>query len=164
MLFLYLYISINKDPLKMLRERKLIQKLLVRYMEMEAESNLGYKYWYTCLDEPETTFEVYSNMHTIGLRSRLPSHYAEVVMILFQCLWENDYTIIKNMHDSYAWEKNLKKRLFNYEFNGWIEAIETSFVICNGDVDCFEELPESEDASMEPVIYTIDQLIAMCDA
>jgi len=149
----------------MLLERKLIARLLVRYMEMEAESNLGYKYWYTCVDEPETPFEVYSNMRTIGLRSRLPSHYAEVVMILFRCLWENDYTIIKTMHECYAWDPTLKKRLARYEFNAWVEAIETSFVMCNGDVECFDEQPECEGAdALEPVVYTIDQLIAMCDA
>jgi hypothetical protein len=147
----------------MLRERKLIEKLLVRYMEMESESNLRYKYWYTCVDEPGTTFEVYSNMHTMGLRSRLPSHYAEVVMILFQCVWENDYAILKTIPDSYTWDKDLKKRLVNYEFNAWIEAIETSFVICNGDIECFDETPQSDD-SMYPIIYTIDQLVAMCNA
>lgn len=54
-------------------------------------------------------FEKQSTMHTIALKTNLPPCYAEVVMLLFQCIVDWEFNLITYIPDSYAWENQLKK-------------------------------------------------------
>jgi hypothetical protein len=136
-------ISIDKNKVK-----NLIKTLLEYYVSLENKEVNPRFYAHNEFDSNVTEFEGLSNSRRIIVKTSIDRKYIPGIMLIFQCIYDNNYWFFESLGDTFAMvdpddkiDNETKNKIKEYELSGWIYLVKK---YCSSEIDSETEKSDSD--------------------